>query len=850
MKTRPFYIAPVLPQELKYLRDIAMNLWYSWNWDAVHLFMRIDEKMWDEVYQNPVAMLGRVSQARLKELAQDESFVSSVEHVYREMDTYLKSEKWYQANYSHHSDLQVAYFSCEFGLAEALPVYSGGLGILSGDHLKSASDMGIPLVGVGLLYRQGYFRQRLNADGWQMEEYPENDWYNMSVTLETQKNGEPLPVTVEMGDTPVHTHIWRVQVGNVKLYLLDTNFAQNNNWARQITTQLYGGDRDMRVRQEMILGIGGVRALKALGYEPKVYHLNEGHSAFLILERIRDLMANQNLTFQEAREVVRTTNVFTTHTPVPAGNEQFETDLLRKYLEKTVTGLGLGWEDFLRMGRVDPNRGDEQFGMTVFALRNSGLSNGVSRLHGEVSRKMWKGIWPQVPVVEVPITHITNGIHSKTWLSHELAALFNTYLGSRFTQKPWEYDTWDLVERIPDQDLWRVHQQRRERLVQFARKRLKMQLTRRHAQMAEIARADELLNPHALTIGFARRVATYKRAHLLYTDLERLKRIITNTDCPVQFIIAGKAHPQDMPAKEIIKNVSHIIHDEPFRSHFIFLEDYDINVARYLVQGVDVWLNTPRRPLEASGTSGMKAAINGVLNFSVRDGWWDEGFSSDVGWEIKSDDDAEASFQDKVESETVYNCLEHNIIPLFYNRDAAGIPWEWIKKMKQSMKKLGKVFNTHRMLQEYTESLYLPAFEFSQSLQANQFERGKKLTEWQNKVKSAWNNVKIENVIYTAAERDLSVGDMLSVRVLAQLADLRPSDVYVEIIFGALDSRGELEDGLIFPTQYSGKDSNGLHTFSLEIPCAESGQHGFQVRLRPQHPDLGRTFSYEFLRWG
>lgn len=851
MKIRPFYIAPVLPDELKHLRDIAMNLWYSWNWDAVQLFMRMDEKLWDEVYQNPVAMLGRVPQARFKELAQDEGFVANVERIHNEQQNYIGVPKWYQHTYRDRNDLQVAYFSAEFGLAEALPVYSGGLGVLSGDHLKSSSDMGIPLVGIGLLYRQGYFRQRLNPDGWQVEEYPENDWYNMSVTLETKPDGEPLLISVEMGDLTVFAHIWRVQVGNTRLFLLDTNFAQNPSKAREITTQLYGGDRDMRLRQELLLGIGGVRALKALNIQPTVYHLNEGHSAFLILERIRDLMTTEGLSFQESRELVRATNVFTTHTPVPAGNEQFDAELLRRYLERWIDShLKLGWEDFLRMGRVDPNRQDEQFGMTVFALRNAAHCNGVSRLHGEVSRKMWKSIWPTVPIKEIPILHVTNGIHTKSWLSHDLCGLIEHYAGNRFCDKPWEYDTWDLVEKIPDNELWRVHQIRRERLIHFARKRLKQQLRRRHAQMMEIAQVDDLLNPHALTIGFSRRVATYKRANLLFADLERLKKIICNPQRPVQFIFAGKAHPHDMPAKEIIKNIFSIIHEEPFREHFIFLEDYDINVARYLVQGVDIWLNNPRRPLEASGTSGMKAAINGGLNLSVLDGWWDEAFSSDVGWAIVSEEEAEAIYQDKVESEALYNLLEHNVIPLYYNRDATGVPWEWIKKMKNSIRKLGRFFNTHRMLQEYTETFYLPANELGHALSTNQYEQSKRLNNWQEKIRQAWNRVKIEKVDVSASRQNLRVGDNLSLRVQALLADLKPSDVCVEVLFGSLDSQGELEDSLIFPTQYAGKGSDGQHIFSLDIPCGESGQHGFSVRIRPQHPDLARSFSYEFLQWG
>ncbi len=847
MKIHPFYIAPVLPRELIHLRDIAMNLWFSWNWEAVELFIRIDEVLWEEVYQNPIAMLGRVSQARLKELAQDNGFVSNVERVYNKLHTYLQEEKWYQ-ELNLPQDMQIAYFSMEFGLAEALPVYSGGLGVLAGDHLKSASDMGIPLIGIGLLYRQGYFRQRLNADGWQMEEYPENDWYNMSVTLEMQENGEPHLITVIMGDQTVYAHIWRVQVGSVQLLLLDTNFPQNSPWARQITTQLYGGDRDMRLRQEFLLGVGGARALKTLGMNPTVYHMNEGHSAFMILERIRDLMLSESLTFQEAREFVRSTNIFTTHTPVPAGNEQFDTELLRRYLEPWIGRIGVTFDEFIRMGRVKPECADESFGMTVFALRNAAYNNGVSRLHGEVSRRMWKDIWSNALVPEIPIQHITNGIHPRSWMCHELVSLLHKYAGIQFGT-PRKQELWDAVEQIPDVELWRIHELRRRRLVEFARKRLRHQLRRRHAQPLEIAHAEEILDPHALTIGFARRMATYKRANLLFSDLERLKKILSNTDRPIQFIIAGKAHPHDMPAKVMIKDLIHIIHEDPFRSHFVFLEDYDINVARYLVQGVDVWLNTPRRPLEASGTSGMKAAMNGVLNVSVLDGWWDEGFDADVGWSLGGSEDEDPAYQDKVESEALYNCLENNVLPLFYNRDASGIPWEWLKKMKQAMRKLGREFNTHRMLSEYTRSLYLPAHQAYQTLYPNHYERSKLLNQWENRIRQVWNQVSIEHVEVSADYKDLKVGDALSIAITVRMPELTPDDVSVEVLFGALDSRGELE-GTTFRAVHVKKEKEATHTFQLDIPCAESGQHGFSVRIRPEHPNLAQTFSYEFIKWG
>ncbi len=846
MNMHHFYVAPVLPEELKPLQEIVKNVWYSWNWEAVRLFIRMNAETWEESYQNPVALLGRIPQDRLKQLSEDDSFVASLARVQEELNVYLYNKKWFDIHHADADDMQVAYFSCEFGLDEGLPIYSGGLGVLSGDHLKTASDMGIPLVAVGLLYREGYFRQRLNSDGWQLEEYPENDWYNMPVELEKDESGKPIVISVEMGDRIVYARIWRVQVGTVRLYLLGTNFSMNSEWGREITTRLYGGDRDMRIRQELLLGIGGIRALKALGIKPTVYHLNEGHSAFLVLERIRRLMEERGLSFHEAREVIWSSNVFTTHTPVPAGNEQFDPELLKKYLEKFVSRLGIQWDEFIRLGRVYPKDTSESFGMTVWALRLSAHCNGVSQLHGTVSRKMWNNIWPNLPAKEVPISHITNGIHPRSWISHDLLDLFESYLGPRFVQKPWEFDVWERIDRIPDVELWRTHQRRRERLVFFVRKRLKQQLIRRGAHQFEINTADEVLDPHALTIGFARRFATYKRATLLFSDKERLKKIISDLDCPVQFIFAGKAHPQDIPGKEMIKYIVHLVRDEPFRGRFVFVEDYDINVARYLVQGVDVWLNTPRRPLEASGTSGMKSAANGGLNLSILDGWWDEGYTSDVGFAIgRGEQFDDHEYQDRVESEALYDILEKEVIPLFYDRNGSSIPREWIAKMKNAMKKLGKDFNTHRMLKEYTDKLYLPAHNYGKGMKEDGCRRAKNLSRWRQKIHEVWHHVKIRNVHANTAE--LHVGEPFTVGVDVQLGELSPDDVAVEVQCGRLNSVGEFYEGMVYRTDYEGPATDGIHKFTVEIPCNESGRHGFNVRVRPFHVDLVRTYSLEFV---
>ncbi|MGB5195841.1 MAG: alpha-glucan family phosphorylase [Candidatus Deferrimicrobium sp.] len=560
MRIRHFHVRPNIPKELAPLEEIARNLWFSWNWEAVQLFIRLNPVLWEQSYQNPVQMLGTLPQADLEAAAKDESFVANVERVYRSFQEYRKRTSWFQESHGADANARVAYFSCEYGIDEGLPIYSGGLGVLSGDHLKSASDLGIPFVGVGLLYQKGYFRQILSLDGWQKELYPDNDWYNMPVTMEKAAEGRPLEIAVNVGGEMVRARVWRVDVGRTPLYLLDSNIKGNSERSREITSTLYGGDRDMRIRQEVLLGVGGARALKALGIQPTVYHMNEGHSAFLIVERIRDLMASNGLTFAQAREVVLATGVFTTHTPVPAGNERFEPDLLRKYLDPKIVPLGIPWEEFLALGQSGTPQ-SEEFGMTVFALRSSAFANGVAKLHAETSRSMWKDLWPELPEAEVPIRAITNGIHTRSWLSHEMVELYTRYFGPRFLEKPADHLVWEKVEAIPPGELWRIHQSRKERLVFFARKRLKNQLRRQGAGVALQRAAEEALNPEALTIGFSRRFATYKRANLLFRQPDRLIRLLTNPDRPVQILFAGKAHPQDLPAKEIIRSVIHFASD-------------------------------------------------------------------------------------------------------------------------------------------------------------------------------------------------------------------------------------------------------------------------------------------------
>jgi starch phosphorylase len=847
MKIREFHVHPNLPPELLPLQEIAMNLWYSWNWEAVQLFIRLSPDLWEKSYQNPVLMLGSLSQEELEEAARDDSFVANVKTVHQHLNDYLKAPGWFRETHGGEEGCKIAYFSCEFGIDEGLPIYSGGLGVLSGDTLKSASDLGLPLVGVGLLYQKGYFRQVLSLDGWQQELYPDNDWYNMPVTIERDSQGKGLRIEVDIAGEMVRARIWRVQIGRVPLYLLDTNVEENSPRGREITGTLYGGDREMRIRQEIMLGIGGVRALRVLGIAPTVFHMNEGHSAFLALERIRAHMEEHGVSFSEAREQVVASNVFTTHTPVPAGNEQFATELMRKYLSKVAEKIGLPWQEFLGMGQLASAKIPD-FGLTVLALRIAAHANGVSRLHAETSRKMWKDLWPGLPESEVPIHSITNGIHTRSWLSHEMGDLFTRYMGPRFVEKPADHSVWERVETIPSVELWRTHEVRRERLVFFVRDRLKTQLTRQGAGASVVQAAEEVLNPEVLTIGFSRRFATYKRAGLLFRQPERLVRLLESKERPVQIVFAGKAHPQDTPAKEIIKSVIQFASDPRIRHRLVFLEDYDINVGRYLVQGVDVWLNTPRRPQEASGTSGMKAAANGGLNVSILDGWWSEGYAPDTGWAIGSGEMYKnAEEQDQFECEVLYNLLENEIVPLFYERDKGGMPRGWIDMMKTSMRKLGATFNTARMVEEYTERFYLPAHRAGVRLAKEGFASAKELSAWRSRVAAEWSRVSMR-VEGAKPAGDLLVGSRVAVTIRASLGALSTGDVAVEVYYGMLDTAGEVRNGEIVRARHEGREGDE-EIFRAEIPCRVSGRFGFAARILPRNPDIVNPLTPLLLTW-
>lgn len=700
-----------LPKRIKRLGELAYNLWWVWNPTGLRLYSQLDRRLWENVNHNPIAFLHQIDKKKLSNAANDEYFLEEYDQVMNAFDAYMANgDTWFSQNHPELKDKQIAYFSFEFGLHESMPFYAGGLGILSGDHLKEASDLGLPLIGVGFIYKQGYFVQKITEDGWQETSYYHFDFEEMPIISIEDENNKPMIIKVDLPDRKVTARVWMLQVGRVPLFLLDTSISKNKTNDRNLTSRLYSSDLEIRISQEILLGIGGVRALKELGYKPDLWHMNEGHSAFLTLENVRELIKG-GLTFEEAVKQVRKTNVFTTHTPVPAGNDQFPIWLIDKYFPSYWEAMNLTRDQFIDLGKQTQSWG-ETFSMPVLAMYFSEHCNAVSELHGEVARKMWNFLWPNRKANDVPIHSVTNGVHMSFWLARRMRLLFDRYLGMDWMEHMDSPDIWTRVDEIPDLEMWDVRRHLKRKLINYAIENARDHWQKGSRHASQVIVDGVMLDQYSLTIGFARRFATYKRADLLFSDYERLLKIINNKDMPVQIILAGKAHPADEPGKLIIQKVYRAAKDPRSSGRIAFLEDYDLNIARLLVQGVDLWMNTPRRPNEASGTSGMKAAINGTLNFSVLDGWWREGFNGSNGWAIGSDKDYnDPNKQDKVDTLSLYETLENEIIPLFYQTRSMGdASTGWIAKIKENMRTLSWQFNTRRMLKEYTQKMYLPAF--------------------------------------------------------------------------------------------------------------------------------------------
>ncbi|MBD3386904.1 alpha-glucan family phosphorylase [candidate division KSB1 bacterium] len=845
-KLQTYKVTPSLPQELQALQTLANNFYWTWDADFQHLFRRLDRSLWEECDRNPAYLLGNIDQKRLSNRRQDEGYLSHLSRSRETLEKYLSKPTWFDKINSNHKAFTIAYFSMEYGLASALPIYSGGLGILAADHLKSSSDLGLPLVAVGLLYQEGYFHQYLSSDGWQQETYPESDFYNLPIQL-VEKENTPVIISVEFPDREVFAQIWKARIGRIELYLLDTNIARNNDKDKNITDRLYGGDKELRIQQEILLGIGGMRALHALDISPTVCHMNEGHSAFLALERIRLIMSEYNLTFNEAKEAIRGGTVFTSHTPVQAGIDEFDPNLVEHYLASYYQSFNISKKEFLELGGVHLPQTEGKFNMAIFAINTTGQYNGVSRLHGEIARAMWNYLWPELPENEVPITHVTNGVHIQTWISEDLADLFHHYLGPKWFNQPLESQVWTRIQQIPDEELWRAHERQREQLVAFARKNLQKQLENSGASSNEVELAREVLDPKALTIGFGRRFAQYKRAYLLFKDLKRLEKLLNNPEHPVQLVFSGKAHPHDNVGKGIIKDIVNTIRHTDLRNKIVFLEDYDMRIASHMISGVDVWLNTPRRPREASGTSGMKAGANGVLNLSILDGWWDEAYNNNVGWAIgRGEVYQDHEEQDDIEAEALYDLLENSVIPIFYDRGRSDLPRRWIEMMKNSIQKVCPQYNTHRMVRDYFEQFYIQAEERWERLSDNQFQATKDLIAWKEKIQKNWNKIKVTSV--TVEDREIKVGNSLQVRSKITIDGLKTDDISVEIYYGHLNAQGEIQNGKSLEMSPAETREKTID-YHAHVPCETTGQHGLLVRIRPKHPELTNPFEMGLVHW-
>ncbi len=849
-KYHPFAVAPNIPEELSFLQTLSRNVWWSWNFQASSLFRRMNPRLFRELQYNPVRLLAELPQERFEELRQDDSFLAQLADVKALFEkSVLTSRHWKTFGEPHRC---IAYFSLEFGLHESIHLYSGGLGILAGDHLKSASDLDLPIVGIGLFYREGYFEQRINEHGQQYEVYSVNDPQYLPLTRMRKPDGQPVLVSVPVctAEHNLWASVWRLDVGRIPLFLLDTNIPENPPELRVVTGHLYGGDKLMRLRQEMLLGIGGLRALRALGYEVAVSHMNEGHAAFLGLERMSQAQKDTGCDLETARELVRRTSVFTTHTPVPAGNETFRLDLLLPRMEAFCREVGnIPIEKIKEWGHDPHDTGHQELSMTVLGLNSAYYTNGVARKHGDVERAMWQHLWPELPRDEVPIGHVTNGIHVASWMSRTMRELLTQRLGPGWEDRALDSKTLDLVLQIPDEEMWHIREHNRRHLVRSVRESAERSLRTRNAPASAIAAARTILNPDALTIGFARRFATYKRATLLFRDMDRLARILSDAARPVQFIFAGKAHPADEPGKEFIRRIIELSHDPRLQGRVVFLEDYDIRVARHLVRGVDVWLNNPRRPQEASGTSGMKACVNGGIHLSTLDGWWCEGYTPACGWAIGNEDSSgDEEYIDNSESQALYSLLETEVIPLFYDRSEGSLPVRWIRMMKESVRMSLRAFSSHRMVTDYMNLAYTPALLAYETLAQDGAAPAARLVRRREHIASLWSGVRVGNPVAAGGVSDARVGDRFDVSVEVSLGEIPVDAVCVQIVYGVLDSHGGMRRVRTVEMDKEADLGGGRYRYRQAFPCAETGRFGLTARAVPRGAEW-RGLMPGFVAW-
>ena len=847
-------VNPQLPKNINRLQEIANNLWWSWNSEFLRLFKSIDNDLWETVGKNPIKFLKRVSQERIEMASNDEKFVKEYNKVVKNFDDYMTSkDTWFNKKYPENKNDLIAYFSAEYGLDEIIPIYSGGLGILSGDHLKSASDLGIPLVGVGLLYKNGYFNQKIEGYGIQTSEYNNIDLENLPINPVKNEKGEDLIIYVKFPKRRLYLKVWQINVGRVKLYLLDSDIDNNNPEDRDVTLRLYGGDQEMRIRQEIVLGMSGVELLKVLGLTPTIYHMNEGHSAFLTFELMKNTVEEKQVSFEVAKDIVSAKTVFTTHTPVPAGNDIFPIDLIDKYFKGFWDYLGTDRETFLRLGMKPADNLDNCFNMGILALKIAGKKNGVSKLHGEVSRELFGEVWPNIAANESPITYVTNGIHTCSWLAPKLKDLYNEYLTTPAT--PYWQDkihldeTWKRIKSIPNDKLWGVHLERKQKLVDVIKENTIKRLRRAGVSYEEVREIVADLSVNDLIIGFARRFATYKRATLIFNDLERITQILNDSDRPVKLVFAGKAHPADRQGQDLIKYIHELSMKPQFKGKIFLLENYNIAMSRYLVSGVDVWLNTPRRPMEASGTSGQKASVNGVINFSVLDGWWAEGYDQTNGWSIGTNQEYSSyQEQDIADSESIYRTLENKIIPMFYDKNEQGISDRWVETMKNSIITTGGKYSTARMLVDYTNKLYMPLIKLTNE-HFNILERAVEYTSWKKDIYTNWKNITIEQE-ENPENINIDAGESIEVRCNVTLPNLSKDDIQVQVYCGRVSDNGTVDDVLVVPMRLVEEEEEyQRYHYSAKIQLQTGGNYGYTFRVMPHHEMLLDSENLDLVKW-
>ncbi len=844
-------VNPQLPKRISKLSEISNNLWWSWNTDFLKIFKEIDIDLWERVEKNPVKFLKLVSQEKLEQAAMNPSILKQYDKMVSDFDGYMNSKStWFSRKYPNNKNDLIAYFSAEYGLDETIPIYSGGLGILSGDHLKSASDLGLPFIAVGLLYKNGYFHQKIDRYGNQQNIYKDIDLMNMPILPVKDEKGEELKILLKLPGKNLYLKVWKINVGRICLYLLDSDIPENTDEDyRNITLKLYGGDQEMRIKQEIVLGIGGVNLLKTLGYEPNIYHMNEGHSSFLLLEVMKNFVKEKKVSFDIARDMTSVKTVFTTHTPVPAGNDIFPMQLVEKYLKGYWTKLGIDKETFLKLG-VKPNDNlDAGFNMGILALKIAGKKNGVSKLHGAVSRELFGDVWPEIAANESPITHITNGIHTCSWLAPNLKKLYNKYLIPYWQDSIQIEETWKKIENIPNEKLWEEHVDRKIRLLKLVKENVTNSMKNNGISYEEINDITSKLNPNALTIGFARRFATYKRGTLIFRDLERITQILNDETRPVQLIFAGKAHPADKEGQDLIRYIHEIAMKPQFKGKIFVLENYNIGIARYLVSGVDVWLNNPRRPMEASGTSGQKASVNGVINFSVLDGWWAEGYNSKNGWTIGTNDEYDSyDIQDDADSSSMYNTLENKIIPLYYHQNSNGMSEEWVEMMKQSIISTGGKYSTSRMVCDYTNQLYMPLVNLSKKYYSD-LSNVANLNEWKDKMYINWNKIKIEQV-NNLDNIVIDAGNKIEVNCKVILPDVLVDNIAVEAYAGRITDNGTIENISITTMELVDRnDEKREYLFKTKLELSTGGNYGYTFRVMPKHPMILDAENLNLVKW-